>query len=53
MEDKAPFFDMPDEVSENHYAKPHYGNLNVPRPCNEAACKTDREKVLRQVMDAK
>jgi hypothetical protein len=53
MENKAPFFEMPDEVKENHYAKPYYGDQRVPTPCNEAACKTSREDVLRAVMDAK
>lgn len=56
MEDKdnkAPFFEMPNEASKLAHAKPYYGNQFVPMPKNRKACDTPHEEVIRAVLEGK
>jgi hypothetical protein len=53
MEDKAPFFEMPNEAAQMAHAKPFYGKTRVPHPTNNAAKEVNHAKVMKQVMDAK
>jgi hypothetical protein len=53
MEDQAPFFEMPNEVSRMAHAPAYYGNQYVPKPNNTAAMKVDASAVMRAVREAK
>jgi len=52
-ENKAPFFEMPNEANELAHAPAFYGSTRVPHPTNSVAKKVNHAKVMMQVMDAK
>lgn len=53
MEDKAPFFEMPNEANELAHVKPFYGKTRVPHSTNNAAKEVNHAKVMDQVLNAK
>ena len=50
---KAPYFEMPDEVAACSHAKTYYGNQSVPHPTNKKAMIVDHAKVMGQVLEGK
>jgi hypothetical protein len=52
-DNSAPYFELPNDVANNHHAPTYYGNQLVPHPTNKAAMIVDHAKVMRQVLEGK
>ena len=50
MEDnKAPYFEMPDEAAKMAHSKPFHTSMRVPHPTNERAKECNAEAIMRAV----